>query len=238
MLNNVFLLSTKTALSANEEQFLIKNYLSEEECRIFSHIKDPKISSIYLQSNAFKRKMLSETLQEKSANIDFYYNHYGKPFLVRKDNTADIFFNLSHTNGLTGIIISNRFFTGIDIEYISSENYPEAFIREVLHADELTELFADQKMENQQYYFFKNWVIKECYLKAIGNGFSDKLSSIRIKKIKEQLFSIEVDNSSPTDGISIFHQAEDNFSIAFSTNKNGDHAVRKFIFNIDFVELK
>lgn len=115
----------------------------------------------------------------KDFKIELYdvsINEYGKPFI------DEIYFNISHSNNMIAIIISDNP-CGIDVEYEDIRCLKLA--KKILNNSELSyfnNLSDDLKLE----YVMKKWVSLEAYSKMIGNNLNLKLE-IEIKADKVYL---------------------------------------------------
>lgn len=93
-------------------------------------------------------------------------NKWGKPFL--KDY-PDIFFNISHCNGLA-VCVFGTASVGIDAE--CGRKCGESVIKRVLSAEEYDclcrECGSDESGRNLE--FIRYWTLKESYGKAVGSG--------------------------------------------------------------------
>ncbi|MBQ6180219.1 MAG: 4'-phosphopantetheinyl transferase superfamily protein [Ruminococcus sp.] len=89
----------------------------------------------------------------------------GKPSLADR---PDIHFNLSHANGVTACIVSDRE-CGIDCEGVRP--FRQNVIRKVL-SDREKLVFEAAPPEEKDLLFFRFWTLKEAYVKAIGTGIS------------------------------------------------------------------
>lgn len=89
------------------------------------------------------------------SDFNIRYNQYQKPYI------KDLYFNISHSNKMIAIIISNEE-CGIDIEYINPYK-------------DITNLKKRFHINNNDE-FYKQWTRKEAYFKKIGTGI--KISSL------------------------------------------------------------
>lgn len=111
-------------------------------------------------------KYINNFLLDK--NLDVVFNEFGKPF----DKNNKYFFNKSNANDLSVCIIDDKMY-GIDIEEI--KEYNARMVNKICSIEEKVFL---SNINNKDYYFTLLWVLKECYLKCIGIGFSVPLKNI------------------------------------------------------------
>lgn len=95
---------------------------------------------------------------------------YGKPRLT----ASPLHFNLSHSGTYAVCAISDMP-VGVDVEQEAKVDLNIA--RKFFHPDEYDRILACQNPTNC---FFKYWVLKESYLKAVGQGLRRALDSFRI----------------------------------------------------------
>lgn len=140
----------------------------------YEHLKESLPANIFkivnkynniesFQSSLIGWYVLYKYLKQRH-NIDLakekvLFNSYGKP-LVNK-----IFFNISHSKNLIGVIISDNE-CGIDIEKIEESDNKDKLALRVLSDEEL--LFYNNNTE----YLIKQWTKKEAYYKMKGTGIS------------------------------------------------------------------
>lgn len=96
-------------------------------------------------------------------NIIISKNVWGKPYI---NSNKSFNFNISHSNNLVAIIISNEE-VGIDIEYVREINL-KCFSK-VLTEYEMRMI---KKSNNQIDKFYEIWTVKECFSKEEGIGLS------------------------------------------------------------------
>lgn len=95
-----------------------------------------------------------------------------KPYL--KD-TANIYFNISHTKGLVICGISDREI-GVDVECI--KEFHEAVAKKICSSWELSFILSASTEREKEERFFRIWTLKESFIKAIGKGLAFPLSQI------------------------------------------------------------
>ena len=152
--------------------------LSVEEKERFHRYKNEKAQFTFLTARYFLRLLLSQKIfRDKSeaslANNDNFPSLIiettpsGKPYL--KDYPS-LFFNLSHTDNLILIAISNSP-VGVDVEKNERNADKEAIIKHFFSKKEQLTFFSLPE-EQRQLAFVKGWTRKEAILKATGEGLS------------------------------------------------------------------
>ncbi len=137
------------------------------------------------ESNALSERILknilSDELEIACQNVIIRRDSYGKPFLVGGKRH----FNISYSKNKL-VIATDNAPIGVDIEYM----------KEIDDIDSLAAHFSPEEknalyqLENSEKIklFYRLWVLKESYIKAVGKGFSCPLNS----------FYIEMKNTSAT----------------------------------------
>ena len=233
IINKIYLCYTKATLRTLEYLFLTSEFLSADELAIANTLKDESQRCAYIQSHAFKRKILSKYLSVSPAEIKFHTSQYGKPFLVTRRDTGPLFFNLSHTIGATALIVSSYENTGIDIEKVTDRNDITLLQNTLLHPYEMSTAYAIKDYSLQKENFFKIWVIKECFLKAAGLGLSMEPSHIRVENCGEDFFRILAADGTIQTAL-IEYQQFGNFALSYTNPERDNCGIEKFIFTGDF----
>lgn len=102
--------------------------------------------------------------------IDILENEYGKPFI------NDIYFNLSHSNNIVTICISDEQ-CGIDVEMVNPKKDLSLLMKKILSSNELNQSDVFD-------YFIKKWTKIESYFKYNGTGIVySKINDIDIDNV-------------------------------------------------------
>lgn len=111
--------------------------------------------------------------------LEFLTGANGKPYLAKKCNSDKLMFNVSYANRLILYGFTRNIRIGVDVEHIRA--MPDA-------ADIAARFFS--KRENKKFQalpqsqkrsaFFQCWTRKEAYLKALGEGISDRLDQFDV----------------------------------------------------------
>lgn len=121
--------------------------------------------------------LLDEALAEyglKEKEMIYSQNEYKKPYFA----DSNVHFNLSHSGNFVAAAVSDTEI-GIDIEQISdiNMNIAKRFFTE-------NEYSHIKSIDD----FFKIWVLKESFIKAIGKGLACPLNSFEIKGLDKSPF--------------------------------------------------
>jgi 4'-phosphopantetheinyl transferase len=131
----------------------------------------------FVVGRASLRTILSSYLALVPESIQFSYSEYGKPSISAMPNALR--FNLSHSDELGLLAITNRSQIGADIEKIRPE----------VETDKLAERFFSQNERlalrgmapaDRVAAFYRGWACKEALLKAWGSGLSRPLHTFDV----------------------------------------------------------
>ena len=129
----------------------------------------------FLVSHALVRKVLSTYADVDPADWQFSAGRHGRPEISAPAGIPALRFNLTHTAGLTGCLVTLDADCGIDAELITRRGNLQA-IAEKMFAD--AELVTLNKLDGRAFLeqFFIFWTLREAYCKAlgVGLGFSKK----------------------------------------------------------------
>lgn len=126
----------------------------------------------FVIGRALARTMLAHFGNAAPTQWDIVVDEHGRPELGRRlPGTADLRFNLSHTDGLVACAVTVGRELGVDVEHIgrqlTHDNIPERFFS----AREVADLRA-LPAADQRSVFFDYWTLKEAYIKARGLGLA------------------------------------------------------------------
>lgn len=148
--------------------------LSAEERDRMKGFKFPVDQYIFLVSHVTLRLLLGEYVQLLPESLLFQYGTRGKPYLHLPNQ--EIHFNLSHTKEHICVLVSSHV-CGVDVEK-NNPSFPiEEVAGKIFSPAECKELFS-RSGEGRILYFFQLWTLKEAYLKATGEGISNRLTSV------------------------------------------------------------
>jgi 4'-phosphopantetheinyl transferase len=116
------------------------------------------------------RSVIAGYLRCPANEIAFVYGVRGKPALA----TAELHFNLAHSDGLAVIGLTRSGRIGVDVERVRPMNDFRQMADEFFSPGE-REAIAAMPPEDRQLAFFACWTRKEAYLKATGDGLAAPL---------------------------------------------------------------
>jgi len=144
--------------------------LCEQELEQYRRFHFAEDRHRYLVSHALLRNVLSRYVDLDAAEWRFSRSEHGKPEIANPGIPA-LQFNLTHTAGLAGCVVSFSDACGIDAEKIAKRHNPVGVAKRMFSEAETKEL---GQLEGQAYleHFFNRWTLREAYVKALGIGIS------------------------------------------------------------------
>ncbi len=180
-----------------KKEDLITSILSDEEINTINQFKAVKKQKEWISGRWLMKHLIQHLLRSNAFidQISLSYFDQGAPFVSTHPNLS---ISLSHSNDYTAVACckNENQTLGIDIEKITKK--PDAhFLKIAFTKHEILNL------ENNASQIFKNWTIKEAYLKYIRKGFNESLQRVEVinndifhncKKIDVNVFSTFIDH--------------------------------------------
>ncbi len=158
--------------------------LSDAEREKAAHFKQQILQQKYIQIRGSLRRVLASYLHIPPQHIPINLGPYGKPYI----KGAALYFNLSHTADDFIIAVSNCTEVGIDIELCVPRKRLAALARRCFSVIEIDYWNALPKYQ-QQIAFFRFWVRKEAFVKAVGRGLALELNRCSINPEQQNQFT-------------------------------------------------
>ncbi|XOV79512.1 MAG: 4'-phosphopantetheinyl transferase family protein [Aestuariibacter sp.] len=161
------------------EPRLIRQYMSvlaADERDRMSRFRFEKDRHQFLVTRAALRTILSK-YQPAIAPSEWIFdkNPYGRPYICARQNSQEMYFNLSHSKNMIVIAISNLPQIGIDVEASdrmgSHQDVARSFFSET-EVQQMIQLSTSARNDR----FIDLWTLKEAYIKACGMGLSIPLN--------------------------------------------------------------
>jgi len=159
----IFIYNISNANNSNKEY---EKILSVSELIRYEKINSPKRKKEFLIGRCFLKKTLAENTDIKDIEIDIHSN--GKPYL----KNSEIKFNISHSKDMLVIALDNNEI-GIDVEYINPKRNFNSLIK--VFGNEIMAEYSKLSEDKKKIFFYKNWTIKEAYMKLTQEGFSKNI---------------------------------------------------------------
>jgi len=150
-------------------------WLSDDENKRLERLKFVESQENFIISRGVLRCILALTLEQEPSDVEIGITPKGKPYLP----DSDIYFNLSHSEGLMIVGLSRQSEIGIDLQKVYPIPNHQTIIKNFFSVKEgiyLKSLPQDTFLEQ----FFIIWTAKEAYLKGIGEGFQYPSNSFSI----------------------------------------------------------
>jgi 4'-phosphopantetheinyl transferase len=157
-------------------------------------VERPRIE--YVLTRATLRVLLAAYLGRSPGEFKFSYSAQGKPLL--ENETTDLRFNVSHTDGLSALAFARGREIGVDVEKLRPECEPAKLAERFFSASEryaisrLSGLALDQA-------FCRCWTRKEAYIKAKGGGLSIPLDEFDVSIAEDQPAALLATRPDPLD---------------------------------------
>ncbi|MCU7940340.1 MAG: 4'-phosphopantetheinyl transferase superfamily protein [gamma proteobacterium symbiont of Bathyaustriella thionipta] len=147
--------------------------LCDEEMRRAKRFKFAIHRSRFIASHGFTRTVLSHYLKTEPALINYRKGKQGKPYLVNinRSDVSHLQFNLSHTEDIAILVITQGAEIGVDIECNERKTDWQWIVQRFFTESEQKCLFALPE-DQQKAAFFELWTRKEAYMKVLGTGLS------------------------------------------------------------------
>ena len=130
----------------------------------------------WLAGRALLRQCLGYYTGCDGLELMFNKTEAGKPFLDQPDTPA---FNLSHGPGWIACVVADAENIGIDIDSEARRNRTEDIAARYFHDLEKAAMSAADSNEIRQQFFFRQWTLKEAYIKALG----ETINSMRLEEL-------------------------------------------------------
>lgn len=173
---NVHIWSACLSESEKDIPYFI-SILSEDERQKAEKFKFSRDRNFSIVSRGILRCLLGKYLEKSPKNIEIIYGLWGKPCLIGQP----LYFNLSHSRDCALYAITQNYEVGVDLEYIDSSLDLEAIALSILSPQELA-FWESIKPEEKLNTFFKHWVCKEAFLKALGKGWLNDQQTTPLKE--------------------------------------------------------
>jgi 4'-phosphopantetheinyl transferase len=197
-------------------------YLSEDEHSRACKLKVEQKKDQFVITRGLLRQLLSNYLEKEPKEIMFSYEQHCKPIINDKVNNKSVEFNISHSGDYALIAMSLENKVGVDIEEINPgidyQSLSKRFFSEKENK-ELTSLDKDEQLDA----FYRTWVRKESFIKAIGKGVAFGLDRFSVSLEENKKTEMEVVTPEPTNDKWFCYDLInlDNYKTALTTCRKG-----------------
>ena len=152
-------------------------FLDSFEREKYSKLSFEKDRKYYLVTRALVRNVLSGYVKRDPKQWKFVENDFGRPFIEPCLLEDELYFSISHTQGLVACAITRHEFVGIDVESIFRKELTMEFAKRYYGVSEIKQISL-LTPEKQSTRILEYWLLKEAYLKALGRGFSLPMDAV------------------------------------------------------------
>lgn len=166
-------------LCLNDYEKYIPNFealLSKDELERARNFKFSRDQDRFIIGRGLLRCLLAGYLDLCPSNLEIVYGLWGKPRLAKEKLLN---FNLSHSGDYALYAFTRHYEVGIDLEYIDRNLELEGVALSAFTSDELS-FWEKLSLKDKADGFFKLWVCKEAFLKALGKGWLEKKQSMKL----------------------------------------------------------
>ena len=173
----------RTSPTDLKDQFdKFQTYLSADEQTRAAGYKLAAPRTQFILARGFLRQTLATYLNAEPASLRFGTTANEKPVLVGDEV---LHFNLSHTANAIAIVVANDRPVGVDVEQILARRSMEAIARQQFHPAERADWESADESQKLNV-FYRIWTCKEAYLKGLGHGFAQSLSSFALRPMGDR----------------------------------------------------
>ncbi len=145
--------------------------LDDSEKARSSRFRSVRARREFVLCRAALRISLAERLGCCCERLSFGFLEHGKPYARLAERSADIAFNVSHSDGHGLIAITDKASVGVDVEERAPERDLDG-IGSLVYGPEERRLLGNASGPEKVQFFYRLWSMKEALIKALGTGFS------------------------------------------------------------------
>jgi phosphopantetheinyl transferase len=150
---------------------LLVTFLSPGELAKSRRFRFQKDRDSYIVTHGMLRLIVGRHLGVRPGSVELVYNHFGKPLL--SPGYPDVFFNLSHSGGVSVLAFDLNGHIGIDVEHMVPGFDFQSITHHFFTRREAEYINSTETLSSRR--FYQLWTRKEALLKALGIGISGNL---------------------------------------------------------------
>ena len=155
----------------------LRDVLGDDESSRADRFRHDHDRHLYITAHALTRLALSRRQPTVDpADWTFVDGRWGRPHPTNPE-TGDLQVNLSHTRGMTAVVIADGIDVGVDVEWVRPDEWIYETVDTVFAPAEVESLLPLAEADQRER-FFLYWTLKEAYIKARGMGVSLPLTEI------------------------------------------------------------
>lgn len=159
--------------------------LSEEERERAGRFRFERDRRSYRVSHACKRLILSRYVGLSPARLNFTKGQWGKPALCQQTMPSGVYFNLSHSRGVTLVAVGGRDHVGADVEALQTEERMKP-IFDRFASDRERKIWSGVAWPDVAQSLSGWWVSKEAFIKSVARGLSLPLADFTVDMASEE----------------------------------------------------
>lgn len=154
---------------------------------------------LYVTAHALTRLALSRHQPAvEPGSWTFAEGPWGRPHPTNPE-TGSLAANLSHTRGMTAVVIADGVDVGVDVEWVRPDDWIYDTVDTVFAPAEVESLLPLPETERRER-FFLYWTLKEAYIKARGMGVSLPLAEISFARTTGDAVAVDLGEVVEDDG--------------------------------------
>lgn len=134
----------------------------------YERLKVEEKRTQFLAAQTALRTILGQRTGERPGEVVFGYGEHGKPYLR---SYPQLGFNMTHSGELALVAIAAQADIGVDLELVARDR-PFLRLARRYFARSEHEWLAGLPPGQHREAFYRTWVLKEAYLKAVGTGLT------------------------------------------------------------------
>jgi len=167
-------------------------WLTESELKRYQRYQFDRHRKQLLLGRVLTRIALSRYSSIAPASWNFTHNQYGKPAISVEQNSASLYFNLSHSAEKVVLAVSRFEGIGVDVECARKPRRVAAIAQRYFSNAEAAQLLSLPE-DQQQSRFYDLWTLKEAYIKACGMGLAIPLQHFSYCFLGDDRLTVEFD---------------------------------------------
>jgi 4'-phosphopantetheinyl transferase len=170
-LNSPVLIILKTEDIHLDDIAWLGSFLSEDETEKSRRFRFTRDRVSYITTHGLLRGILGKHLGISPEDVEITYNPFGRPSV--SGYSRQVFFNLSHSSGISVLAFDPQNNIGVDVEKIDGKFEFESIVQLYFSKEEGKQIQSSEKKSRQR--FYEIWTRKEAFLKAMGIGITENL---------------------------------------------------------------
>jgi 4'-phosphopantetheinyl transferase len=168
------------ALDVDDDRLAeVARWLSPDEERRASAYASQAQRRRFIAARGQLRSTLADYVGASPASLRFAYGVDGKPSLAPVVGRRWPSFNIGHSRDVLVVAVAERGRVGVDVEFETRAAPYEAIVARYFSARERTQI-ASLEPEERRRAFLRGWTRKEAFLKARGEGITQRLSTTEV----------------------------------------------------------